>query len=44
MQAQDIEHYLADLGQALAELGQQPPLRLLLVGGAFMCAVSALAG
>jgi hypothetical protein len=36
MQAQDIEHYLADLGQALAELGQQPPLRLLLVGGAFM--------
>lgn len=36
MQAQDIEHYLADLGQALAEMGQQQPLRLLLVGGAFM--------
>jgi hypothetical protein len=36
MQAQDIEHYLADLGQALAEMGQQHPLRLLLVGGAFM--------
>jgi hypothetical protein len=36
MQAQDIEYYLADLGQALAEMGQQQPLRLLLVGGAFM--------
>ena len=36
MQAQDIEHYLADLGQALTEMGQQQPLRLLLVGGAFM--------
>lgn len=36
MQAQDIENYLSDLGQALAEIGQQAPLRLLLVGGAFM--------
>jgi hypothetical protein len=36
MQTQDIERYLADLGQALAEMGHQPPLRLLLVGGAFM--------
>jgi hypothetical protein len=36
MQTPEIEQYLADLGQALAEMGQQPPLRLLLVGGAFM--------
>jgi hypothetical protein len=36
MHAQDIEYYLADLGQTLAEMGQQQPLRLLLVGGAFM--------
>src|SRR6266851_102260 len=36
MQAQDIEHYLADLGQELQQRGVQHPVRLLLIGGAFM--------
>lgn len=36
MQAEDIETYLADLGQELQRMGQQQPVRLLLVGGAFM--------
>jgi hypothetical protein len=36
MQAQDIEHYLADLGQELQQMGMQHPIRLLLIGGAFM--------
>lgn len=36
MQAEDIETYLADLGQELQDMGQQQPVRLLLVGGAFM--------
>lgn len=36
MQAPDIERSLAALGQELQHLGVQKPLRLLLVGGAFM--------
>jgi len=34
--AQDIETYLADLGAALGNLGVQQPLRILMVGGAYM--------
>ncbi len=36
MQAQDIESYLAELGQELQNLGVQRRIRVLLVGGAFM--------
>jgi hypothetical protein len=36
MQAQDIEVYLADLGQELARMQLQQPVRILLIGGAFM--------
>jgi hypothetical protein len=36
MQARDIETYLADLGQELYQMGLQQPVRLLLIGGAFM--------
>jgi len=36
MHAQDIETYLADLGQALQDSRVQRPIRILLVGGAFM--------
>jgi hypothetical protein len=36
MQAQDIEAYLAELGQELQYLGVRHPLRILLVGGAYM--------
>ncbi len=36
MQAQEIEMYLAELGQELQNLGVQHPIRILLVGGAFM--------
>ena len=36
MQAHDIETYLADLGQELHQMGLQQPVRLLLIGGAFM--------
>ena len=36
MQAQDIERALAALGQELQNLGVQKPIRLLLVGGAYM--------
>ncbi len=36
MHAQDIETYLAALGQALQDLRAQRPMRILLVGGAFM--------
>jgi hypothetical protein len=36
MHAQDIENYLAELGQELQRLGVQHPIRILLVGGAFM--------
>ncbi len=36
MHAQNIETYLADLGQALQNLRVQRPVRILVVGGAFM--------
>jgi len=36
MQAQSIETYLADLGSELASMGVKEPVRVLLVGGAFM--------
>jgi hypothetical protein len=36
MRARDIETYLADLGQELHQIGLQQPVRLLLIGGAFM--------
>jgi len=36
MQAQEIEAHLADLGQELQELGVEHPVRILMIGGAFM--------
>src|SRR5579885_1203710 len=36
MQAQEIEAYLAQLGQELADRGVEQPVRMLLIGGAFM--------
>jgi hypothetical protein len=36
MQATDIEKYLALLGQELANLGMQEPIRVLMIGGAYM--------
>ena len=36
MQAQEIEHYLAELGAALESQGISKPVRLLLIGGAYM--------
>ena len=36
MQAQEIEHYLAELGAALQEQGINKPVRMLLIGGAYM--------
>src|SRR5436305_14102111 len=36
MQLQEIERYLAELGQELQLLGLRRPFRVLLVGGAFM--------
>jgi hypothetical protein len=36
MNAQEIENLLAELGQELQNLGLQHPIRILLVGGAFM--------
>jgi|SRR6266436_407691 len=36
MQAQDIVTCLAELGQELQHLGVQQPIRILLVGGAYM--------
>ncbi len=36
MQAREIEMYLADLGQQLQQMGVPQPVRLLLIGGAFM--------
>jgi hypothetical protein len=36
MQAKDIEKYLAHLGQELANLGMQEPVRVLMIGGAYM--------
>ena len=34
--AQDIEDYLAELGQELQNAGITQPVRLLMVGGAYM--------
>ncbi len=36
MQEADIESYLADLGQGLQNHGLLQPVRILMVGGAFM--------
>ena len=36
MQAQDIVTYFAELGQELQHLGVQQPIRILLIGGAYM--------
>jgi hypothetical protein len=36
MQSQEIEHYLAELGVALQSQGINKPLRVLLIGGAYM--------
>ena len=36
VQAREIETYLADLGQQLQQMGVPQPVRLLLIGGAFM--------
>jgi hypothetical protein len=36
MQTQEIEHYLAELGAALASQGISKPVRMLLIGGAYM--------
>ena len=36
MQAKDIEKYLAQLGQELANQGVQKPIRVLIIGGAYM--------
>lgn len=36
MQAEDIEHYLAELGAELKNRGLKKPVRILLIGGAYM--------
>lgn len=36
MQDREIETYLAELGQKLLDLGVQHPIRILVIGGAFM--------
>ena len=36
MQKKQIETYLAHLGQELQDLGVQRPVRILVIGGAFM--------
>jgi hypothetical protein len=36
MQAHEIEQYLSQLEQELGNLGVQRPLRVLLIGGAYM--------
>ena len=36
MQARDIERHLAQLGQELADRSVQKPLRVLMIGGAYM--------
>ena len=36
MEAQEIEAHLADLGHELQKLGVEEPVRILMVGGAFM--------
>jgi len=36
MEARDIKRYLADLGAALKNRGVKQPLRMMLIGGAYM--------
>jgi ATP phosphoribosyltransferase len=36
VEAQEIEVYLADLGQELQDIGVEEPVRILMIGGAFM--------
>ena len=36
MESHDIEHYLAELGRELGRRGIQKPLRMMLIGGAYM--------
>ena len=36
MEARDIKRYLADLGAALKNRGVKTPLRMMLIGGAYM--------
>ena len=36
MQAEDIENYLVQLGQELVNQGVQKPMRVLMIGGAYM--------
>ena len=36
MQAKDIEWHLVQLGQELADRGVQKPIRVLMIGGAYM--------
>ena len=36
MQARDIERHLAQLGQELSERGVEKPMRVLMIGGAYM--------
>ena len=36
MQARDIERHLAQLGQELTDRGVQKPIRVLMIGGAYM--------
>jgi hypothetical protein len=36
MEAEDIEHYLAELGTELKSWGLKKPVRILLIGGAYM--------
>ncbi len=40
MQAKDIENYLTQLGQELVNLGAQHPIRMLMIGGAYMLLVA----
>jgi hypothetical protein len=36
MEAEDIEHYLAELGAELQQRGIKKPIRILIIGGAYM--------
>ena len=40
MQARDIERYLAELGAELKQRGIKQPLRILIIGGAYMLLVA----
>jgi hypothetical protein len=37
MEANEIEHYLAELGEELQKRGITQPVRILIIGGAYMC-------